>query len=85
MGIELRNSDFSGVFWGLGTVILRLTTVGVNHSANLPDLHANYSHKLVYKLIKVYYSFLLPSYSFIYYPNNTIIPITFTMHPPDDC
>ena len=53
MGIELRNSDFSGVFWGLGTAILRLTTVGVNHSANLPDLRANYNHKLVYKLIKV--------------------------------
>ena len=60
-GIELRNSNFSGVFWGLGpSVILRLATVDVNHCANLPCLRAKHNWKLVYKPMTSRVSLPLP-------------------------
>lgn len=48
IGIELRNSNFPGVFWGLGSFI-RLATVAINHCANLPCLRESLTYKLVHK------------------------------------
>lgn len=48
--IELRNSSFSGVFWGWGTQsISKVRTVAVNHFSILPYLRAILHWKLVYK------------------------------------
>lgn len=50
IGIELRNSNVSEVFWGWAlSHFMRLTTVSVNHCTILPYLRTNYIWKLVYK------------------------------------